>query len=67
MRSQGDRTLHTVIPKEEVEGRALEKSSEFCKHQPGPFAVAKANRAEVIQSRYEKKHKAKIGNSIDCR
>jgi enoyl-CoA hydratase/carnithine racemase len=58
--------VHEVLPKEEVEGRALEKLTELCKRQPKAFASMKANRVEVIRSRYEKKHEAKIGEFLDC-
>ena len=58
--------LHEVLPKEEVEGRALEKLTELCKRQPKAFAAVKANRVEVIRSRYEKKYEAKIEELLDC-
>ncbi len=58
--------LHEVLPKEEVEGRALEKLTELCKRQPKAFAAVKANRVEVIRSRYERKYKAKIEELLDC-
>ena len=58
--------LHEVLPKEEVEGRALEKLTELCKRQPKAFAAVKANRVEVIRSRYEKKNEAKIEELLDC-
>ncbi len=58
--------LHEVLPKEVVEGRALEKLSELCKHRSKAFAAVKANRVEVIRSRYEKMHEAKIEELLDC-
>jgi len=58
--------LHEVLPKETVEGRALEKLSELCKRQSRAFAAVKANRVEVIRSRYEKKYEAKIEELLDC-
>lgn len=58
--------LHEVLPMELVEGRALEKLSELCKHQPRAFAAMKATRVEVIRSRYENKYDAKIEELMDC-
>ena len=58
--------LHEVLPKEEVEGRALEKLAELCKRPPKAFAAVKANRVEVIRSRYKKKYVAKIEELLDC-
>ncbi|MHB1011438.1 MAG: enoyl-CoA hydratase/isomerase family protein [Desulfobacteria bacterium] len=58
--------LHEVLPKGEVEGRALEKLTELCKRQPKAFAAVKANRVEVIRSRYEKNYEAKIEELLDC-
>lgn len=52
--------LHEILTKEDAEGRALEKLMELCKRQPKAFAAVKANRVEVIRSRYEKKFEAKI-------
>lgn len=58
--------LHEILPTEVVEGRALEKLSELCKHQPRAFAAMKATRIEVVRSRYENKHEAKIEELMDC-
>lgn len=58
--------LHEVLSKETVEGRALEKLSELCKHPSRAFAAVKANRVEVIRSRYENKYEAKMEELLDC-
>lgn len=58
--------ISEVFPKEEVENRAIEKISHISKFNLKAFAETKANRAELIRSRYESNYRSKNQAFLEC-
>jgi enoyl-CoA hydratase/carnithine racemase len=58
--------IHDVFPKPEVEAKALDMVVNLSKLPPRALAAAKANRIDVIRTRYEKNFKARNEEFLDC-
>ena len=58
--------LHDILPKEEVESKAVERVTELANLQAHAFRATKANRVEELCARYEKNIKAKMEEFLDC-
>jgi enoyl-CoA hydratase/carnithine racemase len=55
-----------VLPQEDVEASAVEKISRLASFSPAAFSANKANRIEMITTRYEANHKSKNELFLDC-
>ncbi|MDD3471569.1 MAG: enoyl-CoA hydratase/isomerase family protein [Syntrophaceae bacterium] len=58
--------LTEVVPKEDVESRALEIISKIARFNPRAFAETKSNRVETIKYRYQKNHEIKNDAFLSC-
>jgi enoyl-CoA hydratase/carnithine racemase len=57
--------IHEVLPKEEVEKKALERVAELSNLPRYAYAATKANRVEIIRSRYETNCRTKNEEFLD--
>lgn len=58
--------ISEVLPKDQVESCALEKVSKTANFNTRAFSESKANRVEVVKSRYLENHQLKNEAFIDC-
>lgn len=58
--------IHNVLPKSEVETKALERVSEIASLPMKAFSAAKANRVESICKRYNDNFRARNEQFLDC-